>query len=83
MFGKYSVRAVLNRAVSSRVNAQMEWRMRELQISIEKGLAHDASEMARVSEILEAMQRAVTEMSIGVADRLTTLESAALAKADD
>lgn len=83
MFGKYSVRAVLNRTVSVRVNAQLDWRMRELQETVEKLLKDDASERARVSEIVESMQRAVTEMSIVVADRLATLEAAALAKADD
>lgn len=83
MFGKYSVRAVLNRAVSSRVNAQLDWRMRELQETVEKLLKGDATERARVSEIVESMQRAVTEMSIVVADRLATLEAAALTKADD
>lgn len=83
MFGKYSIRALLNRGVSARVNAQLDWRMRELQETVEKLLKNDSIETARVSEIVEAMQRSVTEMSIVVADRLATLEAAALSKSDD
>lgn len=83
MFGKYSIRKILNRSVSARVNAQMDWRMRELQTAMESFHKQQASEVARLSEIIEAMQRSVTELSIAVTDRLLTLEAAAQSKAED
>ena len=67
MFGKY-LRARLNRAVSARVDSQMD---------------RQASETARLFDVVQRMQRVITEMSTSVADRLVALEASVLTKDEE
>ena len=89
MLGKY-LRAGLNCAVSARVDSQMDRRISELQASIEEQQvlietlrAHEASETARLFDVVQRMQRVITEMSTSVADRLVALEASVLSKDEE
>ena len=61
------IRGLLNRVVSSRVDAQLDWRTEVLE-----------ERMRGLEEPIATLQRLITEMSASVGSRLTALEAAAL-----
>jgi chaperonin cofactor prefoldin len=61
------VRGFLNRVVSSRVDAQLNWRDELLE-----------KRMQGLEEPIAKLQRLITEMSASIGSRLTALEAAAL-----
>ena len=60
-------RGLLNRMISARVDAQLDWRMELLE-----------KRMQGLEEPIAALQRLITEMSASIGSRLTALEAAAL-----
>ena len=61
------IRGLLNRVVSERVDAQLDWRTELLE-----------QRMRGLEEPIAALQRLITEMSTSIGSRLTALEAAAL-----
>ncbi len=61
------IRGLLNRMVSARVDAQLDWRNEVLE-----------KRMRGLEEPIAVLQRLITEMSASIGSRLTALESAAL-----
>ena len=60
-------RGLLNRVVSARVDAQLDWRNEVLE-----------KRMQGLEEPIAVLQRLITEMSASIGSRLTALEAAAL-----
>ena len=60
-------RGLLNRMISARVDAQLDWRMELLE-----------KRMQGLEEPIAVLQRLITEMSASIGSRLTALEAAAL-----